>query len=111
MKIHSLWAVCLIVRVSLAFLVKKFANKNNTYRYILFACIFAIGAGFVYRGLYGSNNEVQVARVFWHESRYGHAILYLLASIYIYNKNPKLSSVFILTDVAYSVIYRLLFNK
>lgn len=111
MKMHPLWTVCLIVRISLAFLIKKYGNKNSTYKYIFSIFLFFIGAGFIYKGLYGSNNEVQVAPVFWHESRYGHGILYLFATFYLYNKNPKLSSVFILTDVSYSVIYRLLFNK
>mgnify|MGYP006174135623 FL=1 len=111
MKIQPLWTVCLIVRTALAILIKNYGNKNSTYNRVFYVFIFVIGAGFIFKGLYGSNNEVQVARVFWHETRYGHGILYLLAAIYLYNKNAKLSSVFILTDIAYSIIYRLQFNK
>lgn len=111
MKIHPLWTVCLLVRSSLAYIINQYGNKSTLYRYILTGIIFVIGAGFIHKGLVGSNNETQISKVFWHETRYGHGILYLLATIYLYNKRAKLSSVFILTDIAYSIFYRILFKK
>jgi|TARA_Y100000389_G_scaffold194481_1_gene224545 hypothetical protein len=113
MKIHNLWAVCLLVRFMLSYIVKTYGTKNNTStgRTILSAFLLAIGTGFIYKGTYGSNNEVQVAKVFWHDTRYVHGILYLLASFYLYNDISKMSSALILTDIAYSIIYRLMFNK
>ena len=33
----------------------------------------------LYKALTGSNNEIQVNKVFWHKTRFIHAFLFLLA--------------------------------
>ncbi len=70
-----------------------------------------MGLSFIAKGFYGSNNEVQIAKVFWHETRIIHGILYTLAAYSVYAKNIRLSSVLVLTDIAFSILYRIIFNK
>jgi hypothetical protein len=111
MDIHPLWAICLATRISLAFIVKNYGNKSKTYKQLFFLLLLLMGLGFLFKAYYGSNNEVQIAQVFWHETRYVHGILYILASIYLYKDDFNLSSVLILTDVAVSILYRILANK
>jgi len=111
MKIHPLWSLCLFTRFCLAQLVEKIGNKNKYYRYGFITLFLFIGLPFIAKGFYGSNNEVQIAKVFWHETRVIHGILYTLAAYYVYAKNIKLSSVLVLTDIVYSILYRIIFNK
>ena len=54
-----------------------------------------IGFGFVYNAIYGSNNEVQIAKVYWHETRYIHGVLYLLSALYLYRGNIRLTCMLI----------------
>jgi hypothetical protein len=70
-----------------------------------------MGLGFLYKGLTGSNDEIQVAKVFWHETRYTHSILYILASIYLYNGNMDMNTLLLTSDVIFSIMYRLLTNQ
>jgi hypothetical protein len=70
-----------------------------------------MGLGFIRKGYYGSNNETQIAQVFWHDSRYIHGSLYLLASLYLINGNTINSSALILTDIAFSIIYRIMTDQ
>ena len=111
MNIHPLWAICLATRISLAFIVKNYGNKSKIYKQILLLLLLFIGIPWIFKAYYGSNNEVQIAQVFWHETRYVHGILYILASIYLYKDDFNISSVLILTDVAFSILYRILANK
>ena len=69
--------------------------------------LIAIGMGFFYKGLTGSNDETQVAKVFWHETRYFHGMFYVLAAIMLYSGYPKTSSLLILFDILFSIIYRI----
>ena len=63
-----------------------------------------MGLGFLYKSVFGSNNEIQVKKVFWHNVRIVHGILFMLAAIYFANK--KLSSILLLSSVLFSIIYR-----
>lgn len=113
MKIHLLWYVCLTVRLFIALIpiiynyIKKIINKNNIIhklypinKYI----ILLIGLGFLYKSLFGSNNEVQLNKVFWHKTRIIHSLFYIFSAI-SYN-NYKLSSFLLISDIIFSVIYR-----
>ena len=111
MKINPLWFVCLLCRFLLALLAKKIGNKNKTYKYGFTILFLFIGLPFIPKGIYGSNDEVQIAKVFWHETRITHGILYTLAAYYIYVENLKLAYVLILTDIVFSILYRIVFNK
>lgn len=97
--IHPLWYICLFVRLFLAFSVSKYTKYSKYFRILL----LVIGLGFGYKALTGSNNETQVARVFWHNTRIVHSFLFLLAfSMY----NLKNSTRILVCDVIFSILYR-----
>ena len=106
MIIHPLWYLCLIVRLSLSRCI-----YYNLYTDYILPLILVISIGFMYKAYTGSNNETQIAKVFWHDSRVIHGLLYTLAFYYLYNNNYKMSSLLVLLDVLFSISYRLLFNK
>lgn len=109
MNINNLWYICLIVRISFIFLIRYLYKEpfENILPYI----VMLMGIGFIYKGITGSNDEIQVAKVFWHETRYTHGILYLLASIYLYNGNIDMSTLLLSSDVIFSIMYRLLTDQ
>jgi hypothetical protein len=115
-KIHSLWYFCITVRIIISFLpliynyfLKKNIHKNILKKISFFTniCIFLMGFGFLKASIFGSNNEVQINKVFWHNTIIIHACLFLLAGIYF--NDYKLSSTLLFTDVIFSLIYR--YNK
>ena len=98
-KIHPLWFFCIFVRIIIVFL--PFINSiSNISKYI----ILLMGLGFLYKSVFGSNDEIQVKKVFWHNVRIVHGILFILAAFYFTNK--KLSSILLLSSVLFSIIYR-----
>jgi hypothetical protein len=114
MKINPLWYVCLITRLSLIFFIVYFYTKSknkNTVKTIGALILIIMGLGFIIKGIFGSNNEIQISKVFWHETRYVHGLLYILASLYLYNNNIKISSLLLLLDIVFSVSYRITTNK
>ena len=109
---HPLWIVCVIVRLSIVFIVRflyKF-RKNKLYKIVPAIILLLMGLGFIRNGIFGSNNEVQLAKVFWHEARITHGILYILASYYLYIDNLNMNSILLLTDLLFSFTFRLV-NK
>lgn len=110
MNIHPLWFVCILVRIALIFLLRM-RVKSKIISYIIAGVLFAMGAGFIYKGIFGSNNETQIAKVFWHETRFVHGALYLLASYYYFNNNIEMNSLVLTTDIIFSIMYRLYMNK
>jgi hypothetical protein len=115
MNINTLWYICLLVRISFIFLIRYLYKTNkstdNKLLDILPYIIMFIGLGFLYKGITGSNDEIQVANVFWHETRYTHATLYVLASIYLYSRNINMNTLLLSSDVIFSIMYRLLSNQ
>lgn len=113
MKIHPLWTVCIIVRLSLIWAIRVLyeAYKNTWVSMFLAGCLLLIGLGFLFKGIFGSNNEIQLNKVFWHEARLVHSAFYLLASYYLYTNNLNMNSLVLFTDVLFSFMYRFLFNK
>ena len=110
MKIHPLWLLCILIRISLIFIVRYvYTSMNNAKAntFILFI-LFIIGAGFIYKGLIGSNNEKQISNVFWHETRYLHGLFYILAAYYLFNSNINMSLVMLFLDLIFSFSYRFL---
>ena len=97
--IHYLWYICIIVRLIFALNLKKLYQYSKITKGIL----LIIGLGFLYKALYGSNNEYQISKVFWHKTRIYHAILYLLA-FFIPDINS--SSKILVSDVIFSIVYR-----
>ena len=70
-----------------------------------------MGIGFLYKSIKGSNEEKQISKVFWHDTRFDHAIFYLFASFYLYNRNTTLLILILSIDVIYSVLYRIITNR
>ena len=101
-KIHPLWIICILTRFAISQYIDK-PPKN-----VALLALTIIGIGFIYKYFTGSNNEIQVAKVFWHDSRFIHGILYLVAVFYLYNDNIKLTSKVLLLDLVFSFIYRFL---
>lgn len=106
MYIHPLWYICIASRFSLANFIYIFRN-NKLIQKILMVILSSIGFGFLYKYITGSNKEVQIAKVFWHDTRIIHAVFYLLAGYMTFIHKPILSSFVISTDTIFSIIYRL----
>lgn len=114
MNIHPLWFLCLTVRLSLILTIYHFNKKSQNdkkAKTISLLILFIIGISFIRKGFVGSNNEVQIAKVFWHETRYVHGILYILSGLYLLNDNLKMCSLILLMDVIFSILYRFLLRK
>ena len=111
MEIHPLWFICLLVRLSLIFMTKYiYENQKNKIR-IIYLILIIIGFGFVYKGYSGSNNEKQISKVFWNDSRYTHGILYLLSCYYLINNKINITLIILSVDIIFSILYRVINNK
>ena len=97
--INQLWYYCISIRLFLAFSVLMF---HKYYNYIKLA-ILIIGLGFIYKYLTGSNNEIQVSKVFWHRTRAIHSLLFIMAYLM---DNAKNTTIVLICDVLFSIIYR-----
>jgi len=73
--------------------------------------LLIMGLGFIYKGLTGSNNELQVNKVFWHETRYVHGMFYLLSSFYLFKNNVNITSLLLLSDIIFSFLFRFILKK
>jgi hypothetical protein len=110
MKIHPLWFLCIFVRLSLILII-NFAFKKSFFIHYFVLLLAIMGIGFIYKAITGSNNETQIAKVFWHNTRIIHGIFYLSASYYLSVKKLKLCTLILLSDLFFSISYRILFNK
>lgn len=112
MNIHPLWTICLITRVSILLLAGFLINNKHEYtRLFSIITLFLIGLAFLYKNLTGSNNEIQINKVFWHETRLVHSILYILSSYYLYRKNSVMTIICLGIDIIFSIIYRIVTNQ
>ena len=102
-NIHPLWLLCIIVRLLIIVIVRNFYKKYNIY---LASILFVMGTGFMFKGITGSNMEKQITKVFWHETRYLHGLLYLLSAYLVFIKNIKMASLTLLLDIVFSLMYR-----
>jgi hypothetical protein len=109
MNIHPIWAICIAVRVLLIFVI-SYLYENNTYNILGLIILLTIGFGFLFKAITGSNNEKQVAKVFWHETRYIHSAFYLLAGYYFYMKKIDMCKIILIMDVLFSFTYRIVKN-
>jgi hypothetical protein len=114
MKIHPLWYVCISTRLLLILGIIYFYNKRQNSKPIkIISCLILllIGLGFIKNAITGSNNEIQISKVFWHETRYVHGLLYITASIYLYNDNIRIASLLLALDLIFSISYRVVSGK
>lgn len=111
MKIHPLWYFCIMVRFTISLSVYFSKYYGTMISRILAGAFTIMGVGFIYKFWFGSNNETQIAKVFWHNTRIVHGILYLLASYLLFTNKHVLSSIIIGLDVLFSIFYRFLCDK
>ena len=104
MKIHNFWYVCITVRILLIFLVYVLHKHIKAYTSLI---LLPIGIGFLYKFITGSNEETQLAKVFWHETRLVHGMLLIFASYYLYIGNLNMNSIILFTDLLFSFTYRI----
>jgi hypothetical protein len=109
MEIHPLWYICLSVRILLIFLIRFLAKSKLEKLAIL--TLSLMGLGFIYQYLFSSNNEIQFNKVFWHDTRITHGILYLISVYYLFKNNIEMTSLVLALDVIFSVLYRFYFKK
>ena len=109
MKIHYLWFVCILTRLFLIYII-RLNKKNKLFKQLLEFILLFISIGFFYKSITGSNNEKQISKVFWHNSRYIHGIFYLLGFYYLYNNNINMNTIILLCDLCFSILYRLIMN-
>ena len=110
MNINPLWSICIIIRLSLIFIIRYF-YKNRIFKNIAVMVLLTIGIGFLYKYITSSNNEIQLSKVFWHETRYIHGFFYILASYYLYYNNIEMNTVMLSTDIIFSILYRIITNQ
>lgn len=109
MNIHPLWYLCLLTRVTFIFILVFISThfRDKLWIRILVTAILTImGSGFLYKYFTGSNNEKQITKVFWHESRLLHGILYLIAAYYFFIENIVMMTVVLSIDIVSSLFYR-----
>jgi len=104
MNINIIWIICILVRLLLILLIRLYHKKIKN---ILLFILFLIGFGFMYKYIFGSNNEIQIGKVYWHETRILHSILYILSGYYLYIDNINLNSIVLLLDIIFSFMYKL----
>ena len=111
--IHPLWYICIFIRliISLLPLIYNYLSENTDKKLVIDKIslitkyiILIIGIGFLYKAIFGSNNEIQVKKVFWHETRIVHSLLFITAGLYF--NNYKLSGFLLFTSILFSIIYR-----
>ena len=112
MNIHPLWFICILVRLTLICLIIYLNKKRNAKINIICSIILLLmGIGFIYKGFTGSNNEIQVKKVFWHETRYVHGMFYVLAAFYLSKNNVNITSLLLLSDLIFSFLYRFILQR
>ena len=70
-----------------------------------------MGIGFIYQAFFSSNKEIQFNKVFWHDTRITHGLLYLISIYYLFENNIDMNSVVLSLDIVFSLIYRFYFKK
>ena len=111
MKIEPLWIICLSFRFALLPLILYISKRKDYIIKITSLILLLIGIGFIYKYITGSNDEIQVGKVFWHETRLVHGVLYILSSYYLYTNNSTMSVLTLLLDPLFSIMYRIYTNQ
>lgn len=105
MKINPLWYLCILTRIIIVYIVNKYGNTKK-YKNLILIILILISLGFLNKSIYGTNNEIQITKVFWHESRIVHAVLFGLSVFLLYKNKTNLSSIILFIDILFSIIYR-----
>ena len=109
MVIHPYWYICLSVRIMLIFFI-RFLDKNKL-KNLGILTLSIMGLGFMYQAFFSNNQEIQFNKVFWHDTRILHGLLYFLAVYYLYFNKLDMNSLVLALDIIFSVLYRFYFKK
>ena len=83
MNIHPFWYICISIRLLLILTIRYF-YKNRLGKYLSLLVLISIGLGFLRKALIGSNNEIQIAKVFgMKQDMFMVYFIYYLLFIYI----------------------------
>ena len=99
--LNTLFAICILVRLSLAFFIK---NLKGTWLKISSFIGFFIGFGFLKMILINRTDGAFGQKVWWGDYRIIHAILYFMFGILAFNKH-QLSYLPILIDTILGLIF------
>ena len=89
-----------------------FVTSKYNLKFLAILILALIGAGFIYKSVFSSNAEFQMGRrVFWHDSRFLHAVLYSAALVYLLLDNVRMVVIVLLLDVVSSLMYRTILCK
>ena len=109
MVIHPFWYICLSVRILLILLIRILDKQN--FKKLGMLILSIMGLGFIYQALFSDNKEIQFNKVFWHDTRILHGVLYLLSVYYLHLNKLNINSLVLALDVIFSVLYRFYFKK
>ena len=109
MVIHPFWYICLSVRIILILIIRYL--DQNKYKKLAIFTLSLMGLGFIYQALFSDNKEIQFNKVFWHDTRVLHGLLYLTSVYYLFKNNIEMNSLVLSLDVIFSVLYRFYFKK
>lgn len=111
MNIHPLWIICICIRLLLTYIIYYTNKITKKYNKLFSLLLIVIGLGFMYQKYFSSNNEIQIVKVFWHDSRCIHGLLYILSAYYLINNNENMTTILLLLDICFSFLYRVVYNK
>ena len=116
MNIHPLWFICITIRLLLLVFLRlstqsNIVKKNKILKYIIIIIPLIIGFGFLNKAITGSNNEYQIRKVFWHDTRIIHALFYISSTIALVYNYLDVNSSLLALDVLFSILYRIISNK
>ena len=77
-------------------------------KHVIFFCKWGSSSNELLNRYKFYNKEIQINKVFWHETRLLHGVLYLLAAYYLFNNNLNMNSLVLFIDIVFSLSYRLL---
>lgn len=109
MVIHPFWYICLSVRILLILLIRILDKQN--FKKLGMLILSIMGLGFIYQALFSNNKEIQFNKVFWHDTRILHGLLYLLSVYYLHLNKLDMNSLILVLDIIFSIMYRFYFKK
>lgn len=98
----------MLVRIGVILIAGHLARKGTRLtRGAGAGVLLLMGLGFLVNSITGSNNETQLAPVFWHETRILHAVLYILGAHFLYTANTRMCVLILSLDLLFSFLYRM----
>lgn len=96
-SIHPLWYICLSIRTLIFYYLLY--NRPVLGQYI----VLISSIGYFYQYINHTNDEIQIAKVFWNNDRPIHGVLMILLFLFY---NTKYAPFIFLIDLLYSLVSR-----